>query len=89
MITTRLAATQDFNTRQRDNQPPQHTSRVHDAGNSKQTNTDQVTTQNSRGTQPGDRQAVQSTAGNNTTETGSSTRQGKIDMHFVKNSHQI
>ena len=39
MITTRLAM-QDHNTRQRDNQPPQHTTREHDPGDSKQTNAD-------------------------------------------------
>ena len=80
MITTWLA-TQDHSTRQRDNQPPQHTSQEYDAGNSEQTNADQITTQHFRGTQPGNEQAVQSTAGNNTTETISSTRQGKTEFY--------
>ena len=80
-ITTRLAATQDSNTRRQENQPPQHTNREHDAGNSEQTNMDQVATHNSSGTQPGYGQAVQSTAGNNSTETGSTTTQGKIEFY--------
>ena len=80
-INTRLAATQDSNTRRQDNHPPQHTNREHDAGNSEQTNMDQVATHNSSGTQPGYRQAVQSTAGNNSTETGSATTQGKIEFY--------
>ena len=80
MITPRLAM-HDHNTRQWDNQPPQHTTREHDASNSEQTNADQVTAQNSRGTQPGNGQAVQSTTVNNTTETVSSNRQGKIEFY--------